>query len=388
MKKTYRIAWIGKKSPFCGNVTYCKELVRGLSERGHEVLFVHFEDPENAPETPMEESHEVKIPYLYKSQMYTIPSPTSAKILTQALQDWQPDVVHASLPISAMDFNLPEICHKLGIPLVSTFHNAFDRRPSFFSGTSYLTYQLYAQQMADSDRVIIFSNLQKQLLMRVGVSEERIAIVPNAIDTERFSPGPSAFRQRYPDKLIMTYMGRIAPEKGLDELLKVFMRLALPQTQLVMVGDGSQKQLLQSLYSEVPNLVWTGFLGEAERLDVLRGSDIFILPSQVEGLSIALLEAMACGLATVATDVGSDGEVLEQGAGVIINPGKVKSELSFALQLLHQHPDFVANLKLKARERVVERYRLETNLAAVEAVYASVLSSPRPVNGSPLLMAG
>ena len=96
---------------------------------------------------------------------------------------------------------------------------------------------------------------------------------------------------------------------------------------------------------------------------------------------------MACGLATVATDVGSDGEVLDQGAGVIINPGKVKSELSFALQLLHQHPDFVANLKLKARERVVERYRLETNLAAVEAVYDSVLSSPRPVKG-PLLMAG
>ncbi|PIQ26607.1 glycosyltransferase [bacterium (Candidatus Blackallbacteria) CG17_big_fil_post_rev_8_21_14_2_50_48_46] len=382
--KKYRIAWIGKKSPFCGNVTYCRELVRGLSERGHEVLFVHFsEDPESEPD----ESPELKIPYLYKSQIYTIPSPTSAKILTQSLEEWQPDVVHASLPISAMDFNLPEICHKLGIPLVSTFHNAFDRRPSFFSGTSYLTYQLYAQNMAESDRVIIFSNLQKQLLMRVGVSEDRIAIVPNAIDAEKFSPGPSRFRERYPDRLIMTYMGRIAPEKGLDELLKVFQRLALPNTQLVMVGDGSQKQLLQSLYSEVPNLTWTGFLGEEERIDVLRGSDIFILPSQVEGLSIALLEAMACGLATVATDVGSDGEVLEGGAGIIINPGKVRSELSFTLQLLQQHPDFVRDLKLKARQRVLDRYRLETNIAAVEAVYHALLEQPRTATGS-LLMAG
>lgn len=384
MGKKYRIAWIGKKSPFCGNVTYCRELVRGLSERGHEVLFVHFsEELESESDT----YPEVKIPYLYKSQIYTIPSPSSAKILTQSLQSWQPDIVHASLPISAMDFNLPEICRKLNVPLISTFHNAFDRRPSFFSGTSYLTYQLYAQNLAESDRVIIFSNLQKQLLMRVGVEEKKIAIIPNAIDTQKFSPGPSEFRKHYPHTLIMTYMGRIAPEKGLDELLKVFQRLALPDTLLVMVGDGSQKQLLQSLYSEVPNLLWTGFLGESERIDILRGSDIFILPSQVEGLSIALLEAMACGVAPVATDVGSDGEVIEKGAGILIHPGKVRSELSFTLQLLHQHPDFVALLKQKARARVLERYRLETNISAVESLYQEVLATAQTKNDS-LLLAG
>jgi glycosyltransferase involved in cell wall biosynthesis len=372
----YRIAWIGKKSPFCGNVTYCRELVHGLSERGHEVLFLHFSE---VPEPEREDSAEVKIPYLYKSQMYTIPSPHSARVLTEALADWQPDLVHASLPISAMDFNLPEICHKLGLPLVSTFHNAFDRRPGFFSGTSYLSYQLYAQNLADSDRVIIFSHLQQQLLLRLGVQPERIAIIPNAIDTTKFSPGPSRFRTHCAERLILTYMGRIAPEKGLDELLKVFQRLALPDTHLVMIGDGSQKPLLQSLYSEVPHLTWTGFLGEEERIDVLRGSDIFILPSQVEGLSIALLEAMACGLATVATDVGSDGEVLEDGAGIVINPSKVRSELSFSLQLLHQHPDFVMLLKQKARARALARYRLETNLSAVEAVYRQVLEQRQTV---------
>src|SRR5690606_16885477 len=115
-----------------------------------------------------------------------------------------------------------------------------------------------------------------------GCSAEQVAIVPNAIDTQKFAPGPSAFRARYPDKLIVTYMGRIAPEKGIDDLLKVWQRLELPDAQLVLVGDGSQRQLLQSLFSEVPHVTWTGFLGEAERLDVLRGSDIFVLPSQVE----------------------------------------------------------------------------------------------------------
>jgi glycosyltransferase involved in cell wall biosynthesis len=170
----------------------------------------------------------------------------------------------------------------------------------------------------------------------------------------------------------------------------VWQRLELPDAQLVLVGDGSQRQLLQSLFSEVPHVTWTGFLGEAERLDVLRGSDIFVLPSQVEGLSIAMLEAMACGLATIATDVGSDGEVLEQGAGIVINPSKVKSELAFALELLHQHPEFRDILKRKARERVIERYRLETNLSAVEAVYQDVLAQhpTRPTRRSAELLTG
>lgn len=368
--KKYRIAWFGKKSPFCGNVTYCRELVSGLTRRGHDVKFVHFsEGPED--------HDEVKIPYLYKSQIYTIPTLNASRITQEALASWQPDLVHASLPISAMDFNLPEICRKLDVPLVITFHNAFDRRPSFFSGTAYLSYQLYAQNMADADRVIIFSELQKQLLEHVGVKPEQIAIVPNAIDTQKFSPGPSRFRAEHPDKLIITYMGRIAPEKGLDELLKVFHRLNLDNTLLVMVGDGTQKQLLQSLYGDNPNILWTGFLHETERIDVLRGSDIYVLPSQVEGLSIALLEAMACGMASVATDVGADGEVLSGGTGIVINPFKVKQELNFTLPLLHQHPDFVAALKVKARQRVLERYRLESNLTAVEQVYQQVLSERR-----------
>lgn len=384
MKPTYRIAWVGKKTPFCGNVTYCREIVRGLSERGHEVQFIHFSEDSTG------DDHEVIIPYLYKSQMYTIPTLNSVKVLTEALQEFKPDILHASLPISAMDFNLPEICHKLGIPYVATFHNAFDRRPSFFSGTSYLSYQFYAPNLVEADRVIIFSNIHKQLLLHVGCSAEQVAIVPNAIDTQKFAPGPSAFRARYPGKLIVTYMGRIAPEKGIDDLLKVWQRLELPDAQLVLVGEGAQRQLLQSLFSEVPNVTWTGFLGEAERLDVLRGSDIFVLPSQVEGLSIAMLEAMACGLATIATDVGSDGEVLEQGAGIVINPSKVKSELAFALELLHQHPEFRDILKRKARERVIERYRLETNLSAVEAVYQEVLEQhpTRPPRRSAELLTG
>jgi glycosyltransferase involved in cell wall biosynthesis len=75
---------------------------------------------------------------------------------------------------------------------------------------------------------------------------------------------------------------------------------------------------------------------EKRRIEILRGADVFILPSLVEGLSLSLLEAMACGLACLATDVGADGEVLEE-VGVLLNTRRVGSQLQTLLPLFQDH---------------------------------------------------
>ncbi|MFM7529009.1 MAG: glycosyltransferase, partial [Nodosilinea sp.] len=122
------IAWLGKKSPFCGNVTYGREVTNALLERGYRVTFLHFAQPD---ESDLADNHpdrsEVPLPFLFKSQILTIPSLKSGKLLAEALQRLQPDLVHASLTLSPLDFRLPEICHELNLPLVATFHPAFDR---------------------------------------------------------------------------------------------------------------------------------------------------------------------------------------------------------------------------------------------------------------------
>ncbi len=163
------IAWLGKKSPFCGNVTYGREVTNALLDRGHQVSFLHFaqEDP---PPDNWPDFHEVSLPFLYKSQVYTVPSPRSTKVLRQALENLQPDVVHASLTLSPLDFLLPEICAELNLPLVATFHPPFDRKlRNFTSGTQHLAYQLYAPFLARYDRTVVFSHLQKELLMKLNV---------------------------------------------------------------------------------------------------------------------------------------------------------------------------------------------------------------------------
>lgn len=115
---------------------------------------------------------------------------------------------------------------------------------------------------------------------------------------------------------------------------------------------------------------------EKQRIDILRAADVFILPSLVEGLSLSLLEAMACEIACVATDAGADGEVLEDGAGIVLNTQGVTTQLKTLLPLFRDHHEIVQLLGQKARQRVMDRYSLTKNISQVERLYEKVLKKP------------
>jgi glycosyltransferase involved in cell wall biosynthesis len=108
-------------------------------------------------------------------------------------------------------------------------------------------------------------------------------------------------------------------------------------------------------------------------------AEVFLLPSLVEGLSLALLEAMASGTACVATDAGADGEVLEGGAGIVMRTQGVTTQLRTLLPVLRDQPVLTAELGQRARRRVLERYSLASNIDAVERLYAEVLAGKEVV---------
>ena len=370
------IAWLGKKTPFCGNVTYGREVTNALLDRGHQVSFFHFaqEDP---PPDNWPDFQEISIPFLYKSQIYTIPTFKSSKVLAQELYDLQPDVVHASLTLSPLDFLLPEICAELNLPLVATFHPPFDRKlRNLTSGTQHLMYQLYAPFLAKYDRVIIFSHIQRELLIRLGVPPSKLAVIPNGVDAAKYCPGPSTLKAELNADRIFVYQGRIAPEKNIESLLKAWKQCRMgPNAKLVIVGNhGPLAASLIPFYGPEHGIIWRGFIAdEQQRIDILRGSDVFILPSLVEGLSLSLLEAMACGLACVATDAGADGEVLENEAGVILKTQGVATQLKTLLPQLRDHVSWTTLMGRAARQRVKQRYTLSDNITQVEHLYSEVL---------------
>jgi glycosyltransferase involved in cell wall biosynthesis len=375
------IAWLGKKSPFCGNVTYSREVTNALLDRGHQVSFFHFatevESDVEAGDPTLREN--VSLPYLYKSQIYTIPNPRAAKVLAQSLQELAPDLVHASLTLSPLDFALPELCEDLGIPLVATFHPAFDRRRrNIASRTQYLAYQLYAPALAHYHRVIVFSEAQREILVKLGVGSRQVVTIPNGVDVDKFSPGSSSVKQEFGAEHLFVYQGRVSAEKNLEALLKAWKQAEMgDQCKLIILGEGPLTASLKPFYTAQQGILWLGYVAdEQRRIEILRGSDVFVLPSLVEGLSLSLLEAMACGVAPVATDVGADGEVIEEGVGIRLDPHRITAQLVTLLPLLRDQPEFRQMLGHRARQRVLDRYTLSRNITAVENCYRELLGSP------------
>ncbi len=382
------IAWLGKKTPFCGNVTYGLSTTEALRDRGHQISFIHFDNPSSPVNTQtclLANDPEVSLPYLVKSQVYTIPSPRAQRELRESLERLQPDLVHASLTLSPLDFRLPDLCQQLKVPLVGTFHPPFDAGiRNLTAGTQQLTYQLYAPSLARYDRVIVFSEIQAELLNRLGVKENRLAVIPNGVDTECWTPANNEstssthpkIKERLGHNRIFLYMGRIAAEKNIEALLRAWRSVELKGCRLVIVGDGPLKSTLEnnSFSTNDCEVLWWGYESELNtKIALLQCAEVFLLPSLVEGLSLSLLEAMATGTACVATDAGADGEVLEGGAGIVLSTQGVTTQLRTLLPVLRDQPVLTSELGRRARDRVLERYTLNHNIDSLENLYDQLL---------------
>jgi len=183
-------------------------------------------------------------------------------------------------------------------------------------------------------------------------------------------------------------MGRIASEKNVEALLRAWRFVQPKGCRLVIVGDGPLRPTLEnhSIFNkEDNNVIWWGYEADQnKRVALLQIAEVFLLPSLVEGLSIALLEAMATGTACVATDAGADGEVLENGAGIILNTEGVTSQLRTLLPVLCDQPVLTNELGRRARLRVEEKYTLQQNIDSLENLYTNLLDS---ANSKPLQQA-
>ena len=132
------------------------------------------------------------------------------------------------------------------------------------------------------------------------------------------------------------------------------------------------KPTLENSFSNLDEdkLMWWGAEMDLEfRVAIMQMAEVFFLPSLVEGLSLSLLEAMSTGTACVATDAGADGEVLDNGAGIVISTDNVSTQLKTIIPILVEHPSFTKALGEKARERILERYTLKQNIDNLEKIY-------------------
>lgn len=225
-----------------------------------------------------------------------------------------------------------------------------------------------------------------------GVPGERIHQLPNGVDTGKFRPTGSSERASLRRRLglpggpVAIYTGRLVSYKGLPLLLRVWCDLRRSGTPgtLVLVGSGGadihacEKDLREYVAREgLHNSVV--FAGEVENVDdYLRASDAFVFPTENEAFGVSLIEAMACGLPSVATSVGGIPDFLIDGQnGLLVEPGSF-AQLRDRLAMLLAGGDGVAALGYAARETAVARFSVDAVVDGYVRVFESLLE-PRPV---------
>ena len=198
-----------------------------------------------------------------------------------------------------------------------------------------------------------------------------VSVIPNGVDTERFRPVPDeqkeSLRHRaleWPGGLSFIYAGRLAPEKRLADFIRAFARAlsaARLRAHFLLAGEGPEEPALREAAEKV-GLLENGvyFRGTVEELEhnVYPLADVFVLPSESEGLSNALLEAMSCGLAVLASRVGGTALVVEDGqSGLLFAPGD-EDAMSRAVERLLRQPEEVRRMGVRAREKILAGYDL------------------------------
>lgn len=364
-----RIAWFGHvaSARADGIVSYSREMLRGLRLRNQKVIFFYHMSRERGQ---VRDPEGIRIGSFDILNRAIISSPRARSLIEEILARERIDIAHISLSFSQLDFSLPEICHAMGIPVVATIHFPYGPPETFWGSAVRVLYRVYSGSLKHYDAVLVFSEAQRDLLIDYGVSADRVRVIPNGVDVVTFAPGPADYKEQINASVLITYMGRLDPEKNVPDLVSAFQRLDLPRDhKLVVVGSGMDLSRLKRKATGDHRIVLRGFVGDLrERIRILRAADIFVLPSSIEGLSLAMLEAMATGTAVVATDVGADAEAL-RGAGVIVDLDSLESQLPLALRVLVDYPEFRRDLAARARQRAVEEYSLETNIDRVVALY-------------------
>lgn len=349
--------------PSVGGIqTQTLSLARELASRGEEVHVV----TRPAPGQPaVSEEHGVTV---HRAGLACGPAPAATlayvALAARVVSALAPrvSVVHAHQLLSPASVALVTRAVR-GVPFVVTAHasgTVGDVACLVHQGR-FGTARLAALARLASAFVAVSGPIRDELLA-AGIPASRIRRIPNGVDTSRFAPAGPAERGaaradlRLGDGPVAVYAGRLSPEKGADVLLEAWARMRRTGATLCVVGDGPARASLEARAERLGLSASVRFEGSAGDVGPwLRAADAFVLPSRTEGLSIALLEAMASGLAIVATDVGAAREATGPGGALVVPPERPEA-LAEALDAVLSDPARAAALGRAARSRVVARY--------------------------------
>ncbi|QLE59351.1 glycosyltransferase family 4 protein [Nostoc sp. TCL26-01] len=183
----------------------------------------------------------------------------------------------------------------------------------------------------------------------------------------------------------MIFVGRIVPEKRPDLLIEAFSKLQPPGWKLVLAGGVSDTQSytgqLLAQVANNPNIIFAGELRGTRLWELVRGAGMFVLPSDLEGLPLAMLEAMQEAVPVVASDILPHQQLINGGMGTLFTAGNVDSLVSSLDWAIH-HPGQIAAMAKNAQKNVQVNYSWEHITAENLKLYNTLLNTPQPIGRS------
>jgi N-acetyl-alpha-D-glucosaminyl L-malate synthase BshA len=229
-----------------------------------------------------------------------------------------------------------------------------------------------------SDAVTAVSEyLRDETYRAFGCTECGIDVIPNFVSLEEYRPAAEREGCRPalcpPYVKVLMHISNFRPVKRVRDVVQTFARVrkALPSV-LVFVGDGPERPAAEELVADLGLSRDVRFLGKVDAVaDLLRCADLFLLPSESESFGLAALEAMACGVPVVGTNVGGLPEVVTPDAGALVPLGDVDAMAEGALGLLRDPARFRA--ARDAAIRAAQRFSADRIVPQYEALYRQVL---------------
>lgn len=269
-----------------------------------------------------------------------------------------------------------------GVPaIVHTVHGfAFHERSPWWKIAFYVALERLASLACH--RVVTVSNFHGAWGTRLGIAPaDKIQAIPNGIPDPAQAPLERVIELRrslnlQDDEIVVFTPGRLAPEKGLEELVEAasLLRAEGVKFRCVIAGEGPLSESLRTLVRSKGLGDLVTFLGFRDDVALLaQAADILAFPTWREGLSIALLESMAAGRAIVSTYIGSTQEATAEGAAaVLIEPGDARA-LADAIIALSRDPERRDRLGAIARQIYLERYTVARMLESYYSLYRDLL---------------
>jgi glycosyltransferase involved in cell wall biosynthesis len=213
---------------------------------------------------------------------------------------------------------------------------------------------------------------------------EKVCVIPNGIDTERFRPRPpdSELRRqlRIPPGPVAGTVARLGAVKNHEMFLEVAARVRreTSHAQFVIVGDGPLRESLQQRAVQLGVADCVHFLGwRGDVAEILALMDVFLLTSHIEANPVSILEAFATGLPVVSTQVGSVAETVREDTGFLVAPGDAAAMSAKVVQLFQQ-PQLAAAMGIAGRQSVLRRWSVEQMVCQYEDLIEKIHRSKRP----------